>query len=71
MRVGGEKSENSFKELCHKEQSRQSVCWDGGGGGRSGMRRGLLLLLMFCVFKMDKIIVCVYADGSDPVAGKQ
>lgn len=33
MRVGGEKSENSFKELCHKEQSRQSVCWDGGGRG--------------------------------------
>lgn len=31
------------------------------------MKRGLLLLLMFSVFKMDKIIVCVYADGNDPV----
>lgn len=37
---------------------------------RSGTKRGLFLLLMFCFLKMDKIIACVYADGSDPVGVK-
>lgn len=31
VRIGGEKSENSFKDFCHKKQRNQSVCWYGGG----------------------------------------
>lgn len=37
-------------------------------GGRNRMKRDLFW--WFCVFKMDEIIGCVYADGSDLKGGQ-